>query len=145
MVIISASLEHCRLFVCFFYWLKAPRSVKSHSLPLSAASQARTNHCHWALSDRTDARRWGEITKTRVGVAFGLFFSSRKEQKKHDPHVTLLNIGATEGKRCSRFFRPTILPVILYDPSAMDVPYAMRTRRLNVCKLSHRGARSVCT
>lgn len=82
MVIISASLEHCRLFVClFFYRLKAPHSVKPHSLPLSAASQARTNHCHWALSDRTDARRWGEITKTRVGVAFGLFFSGRKEQK----------------------------------------------------------------
>lgn len=96
-----------------------------HSLPLSAASHARTNHCHWALSDRADAWRWGEITKTSVGVAFSLFSFRRKERKKKEPHATLLNVGATKKKNkthgttndcwCSNFLvhsgtRSTIFP-----------------------------------
>lgn len=102
-----------------------------HSLPLSAASHARTNHCHWALSDRTDTWGWGEITKTCVGVDFGLFSFCRKDRKK-DPHVTRFSSDATEIKRsqplrtaCTQTSLLTLSTpyslVILFDQSAMNV------------------------
>lgn len=53
-----------------------------HSLPLYAASRARTNHRHWAFPDMADAWGRGEITRKSVGVAFSLFSFCRKGRKK---------------------------------------------------------------
>lgn len=163
MVIIATSLEYHRLFV--LHRLKALCSVKPYTAPpLSAASHERTNHCHWALSARTDTWEWGEITKTCVGVAFGLFSFCRKERKK-DLHVTLLNSNATEIKQSAAKnclyskLTPHALNSVLPCSSVWSignackvhgatvpkgeihssVSYATTISMANTCKLRHRG------
>lgn len=109
-----------------------------HNLPLSAASHARTNHCHRALSDRAAAWGSGEITKTSVGVAFSLFSFCREKKRR----ATLLNIGATEIKHTG-LRMPDCAPNFLRSLSASLLYLTMRMAK--ICKPSHTEAtRPLC-
>lgn len=106
-----------------------------HNLPLSAASHARTNHCHRALSDRAAAWGSGEITKTSVGVAFSLFSCCSKKKPLMQLFWTLVQLKQnTLDYQCQIAWKLSSFTWAL--STSLSYPTMGMAK---ICKPSHRG------